>query len=707
MPAIGILQKWSYNKPTYNGGEMNKDQNEKVRENTDKFSRSFSSESLLQQALAGLLTRMPDITGVQILQGAQEFGKDLIFFIPGGFGERILCACVVKNTRITGDAGKSEGARTILLQAQQAFDTPHTDGFGRDISVERVYVITPFELPPATVASIRGRLKERSGQIVFIGGPLLFDLFKQYWPDFLADEATAIDYHLRQIRQGLENESALSGLVLQHNLGRLNTTLKRFYVPQLFHRELFSYSLGSVLTDPLPMNLQICSYLLFDRLKEIIYCLKKFQRALEFLGEWKEHFDLEGSRIRMEMQDTLIKIISELDRQLEFNIRRKLERKEQGDFYVTLAKAPSLDKQLRWVIDQKDKAFSRLKASLVSLNKVVASHRLEGIQSLLNKAFLSACNTDNCARAASDGLFIRRNNLKVSFPKDILDKWKGPIMIVGAPGYGKTSFCRWNALRDAEEFNSGKSNTLPVYVPLHTLARGELKSFEEAFLQTLGKSALLVEARQENYSTTLTRIRLYLDGLDEVVSQARRREIVDLVRQGTDGTGKYQVVLTARDHVHGDWLNWLPRIYLGGFDDQAILEFVGRWLGDSSSEAKKFFAQLNSIPALTRLMHTPLLATLIILVFRQTGRLPENKTRLYEIFVELLSGGWDMAKGILRESMYGQRVKLMVLKTLAGKLHGSRRSTFGDDDIKEAIQAALPKSMLNEWESFQEELIED
>ena len=134
------------------------------------FNQSFSSESLLQQAIAGLLTRMPDITGVQILQGTQELGKDLVFYIRGGFGEQLLCACVVKNTKITGDAGRAEGARTVFLQAQQAFDTPYVDGSGRDNRVERVYIITPFDLPPATIYSIEGRLKERSGQVVFIGG---------------------------------------------------------------------------------------------------------------------------------------------------------------------------------------------------------------------------------------------------------------------------------------------------------------------------------------------------------------------------------------------------------------------------------------------------------------------------------------------------------------------------------------------------------
>src|ERR1044072_7214786 len=84
---------------------------------------TFPTEELLQQAIAGLLVRMSGefgISEVQILQGPQELGKDLIFYIPGGFGEPLLCACVVKNIKINGDVAKGSGARTIVFHAEQA-----------------------------------------------------------------------------------------------------------------------------------------------------------------------------------------------------------------------------------------------------------------------------------------------------------------------------------------------------------------------------------------------------------------------------------------------------------------------------------------------------------------------------------------------------------------------------------------------------------
>jgi len=66
----------------------------------DEFAETFPNELVLQQALAKLLGKIPGHTGVQILQGSSELGKDIIFYTPAAFGEKDLNACVVKNTKI-------------------------------------------------------------------------------------------------------------------------------------------------------------------------------------------------------------------------------------------------------------------------------------------------------------------------------------------------------------------------------------------------------------------------------------------------------------------------------------------------------------------------------------------------------------------------------------------------------------------------------
>jgi hypothetical protein len=683
---------------------------------------TFSSELLLQQAIAGLLIRMSEeygISGVQILHGSQELGKDLIFYIRGGFGETLLCACVVKNTKITGDAAKPGGARTILHQAEQAFDSVHTDGFGKEIRVERVYVITPHDLSPATITSIKGKLQERAGQVVFIGGPQLLDLFKKHWPDYFADETTVIEHHLNETKDLIDEASPLQELSSQYNLGQIQNFDKKVYVPQELYREIDYYTMGNVIFEALPdveeLGRAIRELGQVDKTKiqavaDKIDVLKRF---INILHEWQFYGkeDIEQfahtSELFISTLYDLLKSEERARKKLEAKRRKRIGAIEEGETeqeeepvidYMSLAKG-----HLEKLTECRDQAINIIEEELSELKRTITSRNFDGVGALSNPDYLNACIVDEFARSASEGVFQKNEGLRVCFPKDILTQWNKQLFIVGAPGFGKTSFCRWHALQDAENLLAGKSNIIPVYVPLARFSTKPLGSFEDSFLQSLGRSALL---GQVNQSPNM-RVRLYLDGLDEVASQDRRREIVELAKTKADIGNPYQIILTSRDYISGRWLDWMPRVTLGGLEEGDIQELIDKWLGKHTESNKCFKSELGLIPMLNHLMRTPLLATLIIMVFRQTGKLPESKNKLYEIFINLLSGGWDLAKRVLRQSRFGERVKVLVLSSLAGTLHEHRQREFKSKDIRIAAGAVLSGAILKEWESLEQEFIVD
>ncbi len=664
---------------------------------------SFSSEALLQQAVAGLLVRMPDITDVQIFQGALETGKDIVFNLRGGFGEQIPCACVVKNTRITGSVSKPGGARTIYFQAEQAFDSKYTNADGEDAVVERVYVVTPYDLPPATVASISGKLKERAGRIKFIGGSRVFDLFKKYWPDYLADESSLIEKHLKHTRDLLAEDDPLQSLAFEYGLGSVSSRLASVYVTQGFHREIRAYKLGPVFTSSL-----LSPQLLNEKLdKDTILKLKKaftrYDEALEYLNEWElcpPTYDAN------ELTKSSHRFFETLLSEWEKTVTRAPNESRQSVFFkrVQLPVADSLIKLIQDLLVQRSKCLSLLIDELRRLDQTVTLRSVQGITALSDDNHLNASYLNECARLAPEGVFLYSNkSIKLSFPKDILEQWGKALLIVGAPGFGKTSFCKWNALLDAERFTLGESNILPIYVPLNKFSRKKTTSFEETFLLGLGQSALITQSE----SSARPRLRLYLDGLDEIASSERRRAVVSLARSGAEEYPDSQLVMTSRDYVSATWLNWVPRIYLSEFSDSDVSDLIDKWLGASTDVNKQFQSQLGRLPTLHHLLRTPLLATLVIMVFKQTGRLPESKSRLYEVVIDLLSGGWDMAKGILRGSKYGQKIKVIILSSLAGKLHTFRRREFNDDDIKVAIESSLLGLNITDCELLRDELIGD
>jgi len=149
---------------------------------------------------------------------------------------------------------------------------------------------------------------------------------------------------------------------------------------------------------------------------------------------------------------------------------------------------------------------------------------------------------------------------------------------------------------------------------------------------------------------------------------------------------------------------WLPRVHLSALDDAQVRELVTRWLDNDGEKISVFFDQLEKSRSLAEMMIVPLLATLIVLVFKQTGKLPENKARLYEIFVDLHNGGWDLAKGLQRPSHFSAAIKMFVLKYIAASIHKARRREIVESDAATVVHQNLGEV---DWDKLRRELLQD
>jgi predicted NACHT family NTPase len=137
-----------------------------------------------------------------------------------------------------------------------------------------------------------------------------------------------------------------------------------------------------------------------------------------------------------------------------------------------------------------------------------------------------------------------------------------------------------------------------------------------------------------------------------------------------------------------------------------VREFIVNWLGSDTGELKSFQEQLDKTRTLLPLMRVPLLGTLIIAVFKKMQALPENKVKLYEIFVDLMCGGWDIAKNVRRATKFGSNAKLSILTRLAGHLHINERREAEESDIRLVLKDAFP-AVQDSWRTVLSELLED
>jgi predicted NACHT family NTPase len=247
---------------------------------------------------------------------------------------------------------------------------------------------------------------------------------------------------------------------------------------------------------------------------------------------------------------------------------------------------------------------------------------------------------------------------------------------------------------------AGSKKIVPLLVPLHLLEIGEHATFETDILKYYGISTLMPPGTEGDFES----IRVYLDGLDEIGSDETRRRVLDLVRARNTAKIPIQVIITSRDYVVGQWLSGIRRLEILPFSEPQMQELVENWLSKDQKLITLFFAQLRESHSLQEMMYTPLLATLIIQVFRQTLKLPESKTRLYEIFVDLLNGGWDLVKGVHRKNRFASDAKLLALREIAWYLHHRRKRELLEEKAREVVCQRMDTS---EWTTFANELCRD
>jgi hypothetical protein len=649
---------------------------------------SFSSEDLLRQAIANLLSRMPGVSDVQILHGSQEHGKDIVFWTKGPLSEPLPCACVIKNEEISGSVDSNRGARTVLFQAEQALDTPFTNALGEEQRIHRVYVMSPAKISAATMNSIKGRLSIRSGQIVFVPGSKLFELFRAHWLDFFSDEYTSLESHLEKLRDQAKNND-LSQVTNLYGIASIKEEPISIYVERTLHRQLPMIDFDSVKTSllPIPEPERLGKPFRRKEIAAIKAGIDSSAKSLEHLQRWGF----------IEKWRPLLDRAQKFARELESSKWQNATNASESETVVIASS--TLRSELSFIESDAQSVFEQV-VQICDSGLGLKHRRLLTMTDLLSPEAVQLGSLDDCIRSSPTKVLTAKDQVKISIDELEVRRSMQSIMVVGAAGYGKTSFCRWNALLDAQEFRNG-SNVLPVYVPLHQLSNNKAATFEEAFLKAGGKSALIGDHGEAH------RIRLYLDGLDEVPSAAQRRHLVALARQAHESDKHVQIILTARDYIIAPWLSWLPKLYLSDLGQQSQDELAERWFRESKSVLRAFKAQLVKTSSLSDLMKVPLLATLIILVYKQTRSLPENKARLYSTFVELLSGGWDLAKGVLRSSRYGRSVKVMVLSQLAASAHSEGKKFFDVSMVNAAIRSVVSKISKQEMPELTSELLMD
>jgi predicted NACHT family NTPase len=272
-----------------------------------------------------------------------------------------------------------------------------------------------------------------------------------------------------------------------------------------------------------------------------------------------------------------------------------------------------------------------------------------------------------------DRLLLNRSYEATRMPALEIATQVEKLIVLGGPGAGKTTFLKFLALQCS--LGNFQANSLPVFVSLKNFAESSEQAnllayianqFEDYGIKLLQVTDQLLQAG---------RLLLLFDGLDEVKAQDQKRVIQEIQRISLQFS-RNPIIITCRIGSQNYTFEQFTEVEIAAFSDQQIRSFVRSWfqprsltqraaIDRTSCCLEKLF--LSSNLPIRELATSPLLLTLLCLVFEDRGDFPNNRSDLYREGLDILLKQWDTKRNIERQSI-DQRFSLLDRIALLSRL---------------------------------------
>lgn len=376
------------------------------------------------------------------------------------------------------------------------------------------------------------------------------------------------------------------------------------------------------------------------------------------------------------------------------------------NLYIALKVLPQLRKHEK-VDEDKILTWKKQKRNLITETAITSLNKREVRRTIEELGYKDLLTSENEWEINQLNLTVEKEE-EQHYPKelvahglsaiDLIDE-NDKIAILGQPGSGKTTFLKYLALA-----YSGFTKIpfiieplLPVFVPLRELKRIEkpkptvdwLLSFVISCASEISGQSFEIEWLKEYLKTKNCLI--LLDGVDEIDPES----IADVMQSINAFCRKYRgnkFVVTCRSAVFNYNLEGFKICEIADFNEEDIKSFLIQWFQSDDDKISDIISYINGSRASKELCKTPLLLTMVCILYEYNQNIPNNRYELYDTCVDALFFRWDSFRYIKRPSLtrgLGHRRKKMILSRIA-------RSTF-DDDIyhfkQDVLEAMLKKEL--------------
>ncbi|MBJ6134646.1 NACHT domain-containing protein [Ochrobactrum sp. Q0168] len=226
--------------------------------------------------------------------------------------------------------------------------------------------------------------------------------------------------------------------------------------------------------------------------------------------------------------------------------------------------------------------------------------------------------------------------------------------IVAPAGAGKSTFSAWIN----SKLLSSTDTFLPIVMPLRQINRkGDFPTLTDSILSVISPAFKdRVSTQKVGMWASEGKIILILDGFDEI-SESKREKYLEWITALPQAHPGLMVIVTSRplstDHLDrlNGFENWRSMKLLA-FDQSRVVQYISNFqeygpaimTGAKKQRPEELAAQWLSDTTLAPLTGNPLLLSTLLIVHHMDGELPDDRSKLYERYIDGMLGLWEINK---------------------------------------------------------------
>ncbi|PZV08477.1 MAG: histidine kinase [Leptolyngbya sp.] len=227
------------------------------------------------------------------------------------------------------------------------------------------------------------------------------------------------------------------------------------------------------------------------------------------------------------------------------------------------------------------------------------------------------------------------------------------LMVLGSPGVGKSTFLRKVGLEALKQKKGAfQHECLPVFLKLQDFNSTEI-TLDQLIIHEFATCGFPEPEKTAKSFLQKGKLLILLDGLDEVATDHVDRAITQIQNFG-DRHRNNRFIASCRIAAYKSGFQRFKDIVIAAFDDGQIEEFIRHWFRLEPEIASQCWDLLKQTEyaATKELAQTPLLLTLLCVVYDESQNFPKNRAAVYGEALDVLLKKWAAEKRLKRDPIY-------------------------------------------------------